>query len=82
MRLLRVDDAEQPAGVGAHLLDVGDPVQILLSGGLDHVPRRLLRAVVVIGDRSHHVARERVDGALELGLLVTQTEIHRALPGG
>ena len=81
MRLLGVEHAEQAALVGCHRLDVVEPVEALLGGGPDEVPWRLLRAVVVIGDRPHHVARENVALALPLDLFVTQTEIHGEPPG-
>ncbi len=43
-------------------------VEALLGGRLEHLPRELLRAVVVLGDRPDHVARERVRALDEVEL--------------
>src|SRR5262249_9412688 len=78
VRLLGVDDTEQAAAVGGHALDVVDAVEILVRRLLDHVPRRLLLAVVLRCDGADHIAGERMNRALELELLVTQAELHKA----
>ena len=50
VQLLGVDHAEQAVGVGAHLLDVLEAVQVPLAGGLDGLPGHGLLAVVLGGD--------------------------------
>ena len=76
VQLLGVDAAEQPVWIGAHPLDVVEPVEAPLARGLDALPRHALVAVVLRGDRPDHLAREAPAVRLVLELFVVEPEIH------
>ena len=56
VQLLGVDHAELPVGVGAHALQVLEPVEAPLASLLDDLPGGRLVGVVLGGDRPDHLA--------------------------
>ena len=76
VQLLRVDHAEQPAGVGGHPLEVLHTVELPLARFLEHVPRHALLAVVLGGHGPDDLLGELVAVGLPFKLFVSQAEIH------